>query len=359
MMQKINEETLNVNEEELNVNEEDSPECFEHYRFTVDKGQSLLRIDKWLMNRIEGATRNKIQNAAHAGMIHTNDIPVKPNYKVKPNDVIVIMLPDPPQEIEIIPQDIPLDIVYEDTDLIVVNKTPEMVVHPGFGNHNGTLLNALLFHFQQQKSEAIPLMVHRIDKGTSGLLVVAKNELAQMGLAKQFYDRTTERKYEALVWGDFDENEGTITGHVGRSVKNRRIMDVFPDDSQGKFAVTHYRVLRRFGYVTLVECVLETGRTHQIRAHFRHIKHPLFNDTLYGGSKILKGTTFTKYTQFVQNCFALCQRQMLHARTIGFIHPITKEKFSFSSHLPPDMQAVIDKWEKYSTSPYIREEVTL
>jgi len=348
MMQKINEEELNVNEKDINASEEDSPEWFEHYRFTVDKGQTLLRIDKWLMSRIEGATRNKIQNAAHAGMIHSNNIPVKPNYKVKPHDVIVIMLPDPPLEIEIVPQDIPLDIVYEDDDLIVVNKMPEMVVHPGFGNHDGTLLNALLFHFQQQKSGTVPLMVHRIDKGTSGLLVVAKTEISQMGLAKQFYDRTTERKYEALVWGDFDEDEGTITGHVGRSVKNRRIMDVYPDGSQGKFAVTHYRILRRFGYVTLVECVLETGRTHQIRAHFRHIQHPLFNDALYGGHKILKGTTFTKYTQFVQNCFALCPRQMLHAKTIGFVHPTKQKHLSFSSPFPADMQAVVDKWETYT-----------
>ena len=343
-------------EEDINVNEEDAPECFEHYRFTVDKGQALLRIDKWLMNRIEGATRNKIQNAAHAGMIHVNECPIKPNYKVKPNDTIVIMLPDPPHEIEIIPQDIPIEVVYEDNDLIVVNKTPTMVVHPGFGNYDGTLLNALLFHFQQQKSNAVPLMVHRIDKGTSGLLVVAKSEIAQMGLAKQFYDRTTERKYEALVWGDVDEDEGTIVGHIGRSLKNRRVMDVFPDGSQGKFAVTHYRVLRRYGYVTFVECVLETGRTHQIRAHFRHIQHPLFNDVLYGGNRILKGTTFSKYTQFIQNCFTLCPRQMLHARTIGFVHPVTQEKLSFSSVLPPDMQAVIDKWERYIANPQVQED---
>jgi len=356
MMRKIDEEELNINEEELNTNEEDSSECFEHYRFIVDKGQALLRIDKWLMNHIEGATRNKIQNAAHAGMIHANEIPVKPNYKVKPNDTIVIMLPHPPHEIEIIPQDIPLNVVYEDDDLIVVNKTPYMVVHPGYGNYSGTLLNALLFHFQQQKSDAIPLMVHRIDKDTSGLLVVAKTEMAQMGLAKQFYDHTTERKYEALVWGDFDENQGTITGHIGRGIRDRKVMEIFPDGSQGKHAVTHFRVLRRFGYVTLVECVLETGRTHQIRAHFRYIQHPLFNDVNYGGNQILKGTTFSKYKQFIQNCFALCPRQMLHAHTLGFIHPVTQKKLSFSSPLPADMQAVIDKWDSYTSNPHIKEE---
>ncbi|MCL2510819.1 MAG: RluA family pseudouridine synthase [Bacteroidales bacterium] len=353
---EVNEDDLEVNEDDLIVNETDAPECFEHHRFTVDKGQALLRIDKWLMNRIEGATRNKIQNAAHAGMILVNETPIKPNYRVKPNDVIVIMLPEPPQEIELIPQDIPLDVVYEDDDLIVVNKTPAMVVHPGYGNYTGTLLNALLFHFQQQKSDATPLMVHRIDKGTSGLLVVAKTEISQMGLAKQFYDRTTERKYEALVWGDFTENEGTITGHIGRGIRDRKVMEVFPDGSQGKSAVTHFRVLRRYGYVTLVECILETGRTHQIRAHFRYIRHPLFNDVTYGGDQILKGTTFSKYKQFIQNCFTLCQRQMLHARTLGFIHPVTQKKLSFSSPIPADMQAVIDKWEIYTNNPYTREE---
>ena len=342
-----NEEDINSNTDDLNVPEDDSPECFEHYRFTVDKGQALLRIDKWLMNRIEGATRNKIQNAAHAGMIQANEIAVKPNYKVKPNDTIVIMLPHPPQEVELIPEDIPLEVVYEDDDLIVVNKTPSMVVHPGYANYTGTLLNALLFHFQQQNPPTLPFMVHRIDKDTSGLLVVAKTEIAQMGLAKQFYDHSAERKYEALVWGDFAEDNGTITGHIGRSIKDRRVMDVYPDGSQGKHAVTHFHVLRRYGYVTLVECVLETGRTHQIRAHFRHIQHPLFNDAAYGGNQILKGTTFSKYKQFVQNCFALCPRQMLHARTLGFVHPVTQEKLSFSSPLPDDMQAVVDRWERY------------
>jgi 23S rRNA pseudouridine1911/1915/1917 synthase len=355
-MEKNSEEDYNVNEDGFNVNEPDAPECFEHYRFTVDKGQALLRIDKWLMNRIEGATRNKIQNAAHAGMIHANETPVKPNYRVKPHDSIVIMLPGIPQEIEIIPQDIPLDVVYEDDDLIVVNKAPYMVVHPGYGNYDGTLLNALLFHFQQQQSDAIPLMVHRIDKGTSGALVVAKTEIAQMGLAKQFYDHTTERKYEALVWGDFDENEGAITGHIGRGVRDRKVMEIFPDGSQGKHAVTHFRVLRRFGYVTLVECVLETGRTHQIRAHFRYIQHPLFNDATYGGSQILKGTTFSKYKQFIQNCFTLCPRQMLHARTLGFVHPVTQEKLSFTTPLPADMQAVIDKWDAYTIRPYTQDD---
>ena len=345
-----------LNENDLNAVETDAPECFEHYRFTVDKGQTLLRIDKWLMNRIEGATRNKIQNAAHAGMILVNETPIKPNYRVKPNDEIVIMLPEPPQEIELIPQDIPLEVVYEDNDLIVINKAPFMVVHPGYGNYTGTLLNALLFHFQQQKSEAMPLMVHRIDKGTSGLLVVAKTEIAQMGLAKQFYDHSAERKYEALVWGDFVENEGTVIGHIGRGVKDRKVMEVFPDGSQGKSAVTHFRVLRRYGYVTLVECVLETGRTHQIRAHFRYIQHPLFNDVTYGGNQILKGTTFSKYKQFIHNCFTLCERQMLHARTLGFVHPVTQKKLSFSSPLPADMEAVLDKWEIYTNHAQMQED---
>lgn len=339
--------------EEVILPEEDSSELFEHYRFTVDQGQSLLRIDKWLMNRIEGASRNKIQNAAHAGMILVNENPVKPNYKVKPHDTIVIVLPEPPREIEIIPQDIPIEVVYEDDDVLVVNKTPGMVVHPGYGNYTGTLLNALTFHFRHQGLQTWPLLVHRIDKDTSGLLVVAKTEEAQMGLAKQFYDHSTERKYEALVWGDFDEDEGTIVGHIGRSIRDRKVMDVFPEGEHGKHAVTHFRVLQRFGYVTLVECILETGRTHQIRAHFRHMRHPLFNDATYGGDQILKGTTFSKYKQFVQNCFNACPRQALHARTLGFVHPVSRKKLSFVSPLPEDMKTVVEKWTQYSQ---VREE---
>ncbi len=335
--------------EDLNINEEESSELFERYRFIVDKGQTLLRIDKWLMNRIEGASRNKIQNAAHAGMILVNDHSIKPNYKVKPNDTIIIVLPEPPREIEIIPQDIPITVIYEDDDLIVINKQPDMVVHPGYGNYTKTLLNALVFRFQQKKSDIFPLMVHRIDKNTSGLLVVAKTEAAQMGLAKQFYDHTTERKYEALVWGDFNENEGTIIGNIGRSIKDRKVMDVFPTDSeQGKHAVTHFRVLRRFGYVTLVECILETGRTHQIRAHFRSLHHPLFNDATYGGDQILKGTTFSKYKQFILNCFEVCPRQALHAKTLGFMHPTKNEFMQFDSELPTDFQMLLNKWLNYT-----------
>lgn len=329
------------------ISEEDVSSLYEHYKFTVDPGQSLLRIDKWLMNRIEGASRNKIQSAIRADMVLVNHEPVKPNYRVKPGDVIVIALPEPPLEIEIIPQNIPLDIVYEDGDVVVVNKAAGMVVHPGYGNYSGTLLNALTYHFRVQGLASFPFLVHRIDKDTSGLLVVAKTEDAQMALARQFYNHTTERRYEALVWGDFEEDEGTIIGHVGRNLKDRKVMDVFPDGEYGKHAVTHYRVLQRFGYVTLVECILETGRTHQIRAHFRYIRHPLFNDAAYGGDQILKGTTFSKYKQFVHNCFALLPRQALHARTLGFNHPTTGDKISFTSRLPKDMAAAVEKWKEY------------
>ncbi|MDR0363980.1 MAG: RluA family pseudouridine synthase [Bacteroidales bacterium] len=332
------------------IQDDDISALYEHYKFTVDQGQSLLRIDKWLMNRIESATRNKIQSAIRIGMIMVNYAPVKSNYRVKPGDKIVVALPEPPLEIEIIPQDIPIDIVYEDGDVIVVNKDAGMVVHPGYGNYSNTLLNALTFHFRKQGLGSFPFLVHRIDKDTSGLLVVAKTEDAQMGLARQFFDHSTERRYTALVWGDFEEDEGTITGHVGRNLKDRKVMSVYPDGEHGKRAVTHYRILRRFGYTTLVECILETGRTHQIRAHFKHINHPLFNDAAYGGNQILKGTTFAKYRQFIQNCFALCPRQALHARTLGFNHPTTQEKLSFSSRLPRDMASVIEKWEEYVTA---------
>jgi 23S rRNA pseudouridine1911/1915/1917 synthase len=277
-----------------------------------------------------------------------NEIPVKPNYKVKPDDIVSIVLTYPPRETEIIPEQIPLDVVYEDADILIINKSPEMVVHPGYGNFSGTLVNALTFYFQTTSPDSKPCLVHRIDKNTSGLLLIAKNETAQSFLAKQFYDHTVERKYWALVWGDFQEDEGTITGHVGRSVKDRKIMAVFPNGDFGKHAVTHYKILERFGYVTLIECVLETGRTHQIRAHLRYIKHPLFNDITYGGDQILKGTIFSKYKQFVQNCFDLIPRQALHAKTLGFIHPTTKENMQFDSELPPDFAGVLEKWRKYS-----------
>jgi 23S rRNA pseudouridine1911/1915/1917 synthase len=334
--------------EETNLQEEETQELYEHYRFVADKGQRPLRVDKYLMNLMENTTRNKIQNAAKAGNILVNETPVKPNYKVKPEDVISIVLAHPPRVIEINPEAIPVDIVYEDEDILLVNKKPGMVVHPGYGNYTGTLLNALLYHFQQTGQEAEPLLVHRIDKDTSGLLLVTKTELAQSKLAKQFFDHTIERKYQALVWGDFEENSGTITGNLGRDPKNRKLMRVFPDGDFGKEAVTHYKVLERFTYVTLVECELETGRTHQIRAHMRYVRHPLFSDATYGGNEILRGTTFTKYKQFVQNCFKTIPRQALHAKSLGFIHPTTGKQMFFDSVLPEDMTGVIDKWRNYA-----------
>jgi 23S rRNA pseudouridine1911/1915/1917 synthase len=334
--------------EETNLQEEETQELYEHYRFVADKGQRPLRVDKYLMNLMENTTRNKIQNAAKAGNILVNGTPVKPNYKVKPEDVISIVLAHPPRLIEINPEAIPVDIVYEDEDILLVNKKPGMVVHPGYGNYTGTLLNALLYHFQQTGQEAEPLLVHRIDKDTSGLLLVTKTELAQSKLAKQFFDHTIERKYQALVWGDFEEDSGTITGNLGRDPKNRKLMRVFPDGDFGKEAVTHYKVLERFTYVTLVECELETGRTHQIRAHMRYVRHPLFSDATYGGDEILRGTTFTKYKQFVQNCFKTIPRQALHAKSLGFVHPTTGKQMFFDSVLPEDMTGVIDKWRNYA-----------
>lgn len=330
-------------------NQEQDEELYEHYRFKADPGQSLLRIDKWLLNKLEHTSRNKIQNAAKAGLIEVNGKAVKPNYKIHPLDEVVINLPTPPREVELIAENIPIEIVYEDDDIIIVNKEAGMVVHPGYNNFTGTLLNALLYHFQQQNPEnpTVPYLLHRIDKDTSGLLMAAKNEEAQAFVAKQFFDHSITRRYLALAWGDFDEDEGTIEGHIGRSPKDRKIMYVFPDGSEGKHAISHYKVLQRFGYVTLVECRLETGRTHQIRAHFQYIKHPLFGDATYGGNSIVKGTTFTRYKQFVQNCFQLLPRQALHARTLGFVHPTTKKVMQFDSELPDDLKAVIDKWEHY------------
>ncbi len=357
-------------QEEFDIPEEqeDDQELYEHYRVSVDKGQDLLRIDKFLMNRIQNATRSKIQQAAENGNVLVNEKPVKSNYKVKPYDIITVVFAHPPREIELIPQNIPIDIVYEDDDLIIVNKQPGIVVHPGYGNYKGTLVNALVYHFQQlpisrsgatlnvsRKSEEQALLrpglVHRLDKNTSGIMVVAKSEVAMMKLAKDFFDRNLDRKYMALVWGDFAEDSGTITGNIGRHLKDRKLMDVFPPESElGKHAVTHYKVLERFGYVTLVECKLETGRTHQIRAHMQHIGHSLFNDDTYGGNRILKGTTFAKYKQFVENCFTLLPRQALHAKSLGFNHPVTGKYIHFDSELPDDMQAVIAKWRGYATS---------
>lgn len=331
--------------------EEQEPELYEHYRFTVAPGQEMLRIDKYLSSRIENVSRTRVQAAAQAGNILVNEKTVKPNYRVKPLDVIQILLPNPPREIELIPQDIPVRVVYEDDDLIVVDKAAGMVVHPAYGNYTGTLMNALMYHFRDlplfQTGELRPGLVHRIDKNTSGLLVVAKNELAHNRLARQFFRRTTGRLYNAIVWGTPDPAEGTITGNVGRNIRDRKIMQVFHDGSQGKHAVTHYRIIEPLGYVSLVECRLETGRTHQIRVHMAWKGHPLFNDEEYGGHRILKGTTFTKYQQFVRNCFEMLPRQALHARTLAFDHPVTGKRLSFESPVPPDMVAVIEKWRGY------------
>lgn len=336
-------------QEEQSLQEEQ--ELYENYRVVVDKGQSLLRIDKYLVDRIEGASRNKIQLAIKADCVKVNDKSIKSNYRVKPGDLVQVFLTTEPREIEIIPQNIPIDIVYEDEDVIVVNKPASMVVHPGYGNYTSTLLNALTYHFQNSGNpEVKPLLVHRIDKDTTGLLLVAKNEYAQTFLAKQFFDHTTERKYTALVWGDLKEDEGTIEGNIGRSLKDRKIMAVFPEGDYGKMAITHWRVLKKFGYVTLVECQLETGRTHQIRAHMRYIGHPLFADATYGGDQILKGTTFSKYKQFINNCFQLITRQALHATTIGFLHPTKLTRMNFTSELPQDMLSVIEKWESYTNN---------
>jgi len=332
----------------------DQQELFEHYRFKADPGQSLLRIDKFLSVRIENTSRTRIQAAAIAGNILVNDKTVKPNYRVKPGDVVQVVLPNPPREIELIPENIPLNIVYEDDDVVVVNKEPRMVVHPAYGNYTGTLVNALMWHFRDlplfSTGELRPGLVHRIDKNTSGILVIAKNELSLNRLSKQFFERTTGRNYIAIVWGTPKPLGGTITGNVGRNLRDRKIMQVFPDGSQGKHAVTHYKVLEDLGYVSLVECKLETGRTHQIRVHFSHMKHPLFNDEEYGGDQILKGTTFAKYQQFVKNCFKILPRQALHAKSLAFDHPVTGKRLSFDSELPDDMKQVIEKWRNYISS---------
>jgi 23S rRNA pseudouridine1911/1915/1917 synthase len=333
-------------------------ELYEHFRFDVPKGQLLLRIDKFLMNLIPNATRNKIQNAASAGDIYVNDVPVKSNYKVKPFDVVRILLSHPPFENRVDPENIPLDIVYEDDALLLINKPAGLVVHPGHGNYTGTLVNALAYHFENlpMNSSERPGLVHRIDKDTTGLLVIAKTEAAMTHLAKQFEAKTSEREYIALVWGNVKEDEGTIEGNIARHLKDRMQMAVFADPEIGKPAITHYKVLERFGYVTLVSCVLETGRTHQIRVHMKHIGHPLFNDARYGGDLILKGTTFTKYKQFVDNCFKILPRQALHAKTLGFTHPVTGEMMRFDTELPQDMKDAIEKWRGYSKSNGVEEE---
>ena len=334
------------------------PELYEHFRVTVDKGQAPVRIDKYLFERIVNASRNRIQTAADNGYVMANGKPVKSSYKVKPLDVLTVMMDRPRYENDIIPEDIPLDIVYEDDDLMVINKPAGLVVHPGCGNYHGTLVNAIAWHLRDVPSynpnDPQVGLVHRIDKDTSGLLVVAKTPDAKTHLGLQFYNKTTQREYNALVWGSIDEDEGTIEGNIGRNPKDRMQMAVLSDPTQGKHAVTHYKVLERLGYVTLVKCVLETGRTHQIRVHMKHIGHVLFNDERYGGHEILKGTHFSKYKQFVNNCFAICPRQALHAKTLGFVHPRTGKEMFFTSELPEDMTRLLEKWRAYISN---REEL--
>lgn len=331
------------------VNE--SPELYEHFRTVVDKGQTPVRIDKYLFERIVNASRNRIQTAADNGFVMANGKPVKSSYKVKPLDVLTVMMDRPRYENDIIPEDIPLDIVYEDDDLMVINKPAGLVVHPGCGNYHGTLVNAIAWHLRNvptyDPNDPQVGLVHRIDKDTSGLLVVAKTSDAKTSLGLQFYNKTTKREYNALVWGIVEQDEGTVTGNIGRNPKDRMQMAVMTDPTQGKHAVTHYQVLERLGYVTLVKCVLETGRTHQIRVHMKHIGHVLFNDERYGGHEILKGTHFSKYKQFVNNCFDICPRQALHAKTLGFVHPRTGKEMFFTSELPEDMTTLLDKWRTY------------
>ncbi|PUZ25162.1 RNA pseudouridine synthase [Chitinophaga parva] len=325
---------------------------FERLNFTVDKGQEPIRIDKFLQARIENATRNKIQQGIDNEMVLVNNKPVKSNYKIRPQDHIIVFSNKDPENQEILPENIPLPIVYEDEDVLIIDKKPGMVVHPGCGNYTGTLVNGLAYYLGEDKTSPIPMnarfgLVHRIDKNTSGLLVVAKNEKAMSDLAKQFADHTVQRRYIALVWGDFEEDEGTVVAHVGRHQRFRKIMDAYPEGDFGKEAITHYRVLERFNYVTMIECRLETGRTHQIRVHMQHIGHSLFNDDTYGGNRILKGTIFNKYKQFVDNCFEIMPRHALHARTLGFVHPRTKQFVHFESAVPDDFTQVVERWRRY------------
>lgn len=340
-----------MNEEIEEIEGVEEEELFEHYRFKADPGQEIVRIDKFLIDRLPNTSRNKIQNAAKGGNIIVNGEKVKQNYKVKPKDEVSLVLPYPVREIELIAQDIPIEIHYEDETLVVVNKPSNMVVHPAYGNYTGTLVNALVYHFDNLPYRindyfGRPGLVHRLDKHTTGLMVVAKTESALTHLAKQFSDRTTERRYHALVWGDV-KVDGTVVGHIGRSLKNRKMMGVFPEGDYGKHAITHYKVLERFGLVTLIECKLETGRTHQIRAHMKHIGHPLFNDLEYGGDSIVRGTPSTSYKKFIQNCFELIPGQALHAKTLGFEHPIKREFMRFDSELPEGFAKIIEKWRKY------------
>jgi len=348
----MQEELQNDNAEILDSNDD----LYERFNITIDKGQDPLRIDKFLANRIEGATRNKLQQAINIGMVLVNGKEVRSNYKVKPLDSIIVYSDMSPEETDVVPEKMDLNIVYEDTDLMIINKPAGMVVHPGSGNYTGTLLNGVSYYLQQQNpaisEEVLPRfgLVHRIDKNTSGLLVLAKNDNAMRQLAKQFFDHTVKRQYMALVWGDVEKESGTIVAHVGRHLRLRKLFEAYPEGDHGKEAITHYKVIERFGYVTLIECILETGRTHQIRVHMKHIGHPLFNDDFYGGDKIVKGTVYTKYKQFVENCFQICKRQALHARTLGFIHPGTGKEMFFEAPLPDDIALVIEKWRKYANA---------
>ena len=345
----VSEEPIEKEQEQT----ESSDELYQRFYFTADKGQEPYRIDKFLMNRIEGATRNKLQQAINGGLILVNNKEVKQNYKVKAFDHIVVYSDLAPENTEVVPEKLPLNIVYEDEEVMIMNKPAGMVVHPGSGNFTGTLLNGVAYYLNEKNpsisSETLPRfgLVHRIDKNTSGLLVLAKTDKALSHLAKQFFDHTVSRKYVALVWGDIENAKGTIVAHVGRNLRYRKLFEAYPEGDHGKEAITHYKVIERFNYVTLIECVLETGRTHQIRVHMKYIGHPLFNDDFYGGDRIVKGTVYNKYKQFVDNCFALCPRQALHARTLGFIHPATGKQIHFEAEIPKDMSAVIEKWRSY------------
>lgn len=335
---------------------DNNDELYERFSITIDKGQDPLRIDKFLVSRIEGATRNKVQQAINTGMVTVNGKDIRSNYKIKPLDAIIVFSDMSPEQTDVLPEKMELNIFYEDADLMIINKPAGMVVHPGSGNYTGTLLNGVSYYLQQQNpsvsEDVLPRfgLVHRIDKNTSGLLVLAKTDKAMRQLAKQFFDHTVKRQYVALVWGDLADDSGTIVAHVGRHLRLRKLFEAYPEGDHGKEAITHYKVLERFGYVTLVQCILETGRTHQIRVHMKYLGHPLFNDDFYGGDKILKGTVYAKYKQFVENCFQVCQRQALHAKTLGFIHPSTAEEIFFDTPLPEDMEQVISKWRKYSQS---------
>ena len=353
--EKMKKESINKDEQV----QETGDELYERFSLVVDRGQEPLRIDKFLMNRIEGATRNKLQQAINAGLVVVNGKEVRPNYKVRSLDEIILYSDMSPEETEVVPENIPLNIVYEDNYLMVINKPAGMVVHPGSGNYTGTLLNGIAYYFEREgiSEEDLPRfgLVHRIDKNTSGLLAIAKTDKAMSQLARQFYEHSINRQYIALVWGDIQKENGTIIAHVGRHKRFRKLFEAYPEGDHGKEAITYYKVVERFGYVTLVECVLETGRTHQIRVHMKYIGHPLFNDDFYGGDKIVKGTVFSKYKQFVENCFAICPRHALHAQTLGFIHPITGKQMFFEAELPEDMKQLIEKWRNYVSATAQRQ----